>query len=793
MTSQRAADPVVQGLSGVRVLEFPHPKTAGCGRLLAQMGADVVLVEPPGGTSDRNLPPLAQINGEGLFFLYTNANKRSIVLDLDIGADHKKLLDLISKTDVLIDPFPPGHLAKLGLGDDALRSLNPSLIHASLSDFGQSGPFCDYKSSDIVAWAMSGLMSLTGDPNREPLVAPALQGYQVASIWLTIAVQAGIFRRVKTGQGARIDISLQEALFDMSETAHTFYLCNEDIVLRDSGDHPLACPFKVYKSKDGHAFISSSSLDQWRNLLAWMDETGVDTEAMRNPELDLHVGRVNHRSEVNAVVADFANRLGRNELFVEGAKRGIANGPVRTIPEVLEDNQLADREFFEEMDDYPYPGLPFRGLAGPWRTKSTPPPSAGSDTGKVIRDWSTSNHIWPEPTDIPRELPLEGINVLELCFNIAGPIMGRVLADLGATTIKLEPRELGEPGRLLVPFPNREPHHNRGYTFQDINRNKLSVPIDMKHEMAQSLTLRLVEKSDVLLNNFTAGTLERMRIPYDTLREVNDDVVVASITGYGQTGPRRGWPCNHPTSAALSGLTGLFAYEGGEPLGFGHSHMDYVSGYLGAVAVLDALLRREITGNGDHVDIAMVECGVTLNGAQLLDWAINGHVTRPMGNKSGALGAILQGCYPCKGEDRWVVVTVRDSENLRALEKTIGSKTGGSIQQLESALRNWTETLDAWVVTRELQNAGVAAGVVSQGPDLAERDQHLTARGGFSWITHAEIGTVPISQCAIFLDGRRLEVRTPAPLLAEHTETVLRGTAALSEEEYLGYVLADVV
>ena len=139
MTSEFVAHPVVQGLSGVRVLEFPHPKTAGCGRLLAQMGADVVLAEPPGGTPDRKLPPLAQINDEGLFFLYTNANKRSITIDLDRPDDRKKLLDLISNTDILIDPFRPGALAKLGLDDNTLRSLNSSLIHASLSDAGPAG------------------------------------------------------------------------------------------------------------------------------------------------------------------------------------------------------------------------------------------------------------------------------------------------------------------------------------------------------------------------------------------------------------------------------------------------------------------------------------------------------------------------------------------------------------------------------------------------------------------------------------------------------------------------------
>ena len=791
-----------QGLDGVRVLELPDPKTALCGKLLADMGADVVLVEPPGGAPLRAMPPCAESTDEGLFFWLTGANKRSVVLDLNAGHDRDAFLALVANADVLLDPFPPGRLAALGVDDAALSHANPSLVMASVTNFGQTGPFRDYASSDIVAWAMGGVMSLTGDPEREPLTAPALQGYQVASLWATLAVQAALFRRLKTGQGARLDLSLQETIFDMSETAHSFFLCNGDVVKRAKGEHPLACPFRVYKSKDGHAFIGLGSQQQWGGLLEWMRGHGVDPGTLEDPIYSTGPERLKRRKEVNEVVGAFARRVGHEELMVGGAKRGIPNAPVRSVRDVLEDDQLLHRRLFGRLRDprdgmagvtYPDAGLPFRGRNGPRPRDGRPAPRAGQHNDEVVREWSEAGDRWPRPAEPPRATLLEGLRVVELCWNIAGPIMGRVLGDLGATIVKVEPREIGDPSRMLVPFPDRTPHLNHSFTFHDVNRNKRSVTIDMKHARAQGLALDLAAWADVFLENFTPGTLDRLKIPYATLAEANPKLVLGSISGYGQTGPRSWWPSYHPTSAALSGLIRLFAYEGGEPLGFGNSYMDFVTGYVGAIGVMEALMRRETTGEGDHVDISQLECGVMLAGAQLLDWTVNGHEAQPEGNRAGAIGALLQGCFRCRGDDQWIVVTAPDDEALSALAKVTGSPDLRAPHEIERALAEWALGQEPWEAFRHLQRHGVPAGVVSHGPDLAERDEHLRARGAIARLPHAELGEVPIVQCPIVLDGQRLSVRSPAPLLGEHTEQVLRQELGLSEKTYLDYVVEEVI
>ena len=454
----------------------------------------------------------------------------------------------------------------------------------------------------------------------------------------------------------------------------------------------------------------------------------------------------------------------------------------------MEDEQLQFRGSFDALAD-PRPGhegerpampcLPFRGNAGLQPPAPGAPPSPGEHTAEVVEAWSAPSE-WPEPTASARRLPLDGVRVVDFCWNIAGPIMGRALGDLGAEIVKIEPREMGDPSRGLVPFRGGVTNLNGSYTFHDINRDKQSVTIDMRKPNAAAVALGIIKHADVVIENFTGGTMGRLGASYEFVAEANPRAIMASLTGFGQNGPRGSWPSYHPTSSALSGLTWLFGYEGEGPLGFGHSHMDYMAGYLGALGVLDGLLRRELTGEGDHVDVSQLECGATLVGPQVLQWTVNGETARPEGNRAGALGAPLQGCYQCSGDDQWIAVTAADSETLAKLGELTGA-ADGSPGAVEAALAAWCATLEPWDAFHRLQEAGVAAGVVSHGPDL-ERDEHLAARGAVAKLPHPELGEAVIIQCPVVLDGERLAVRRPASLLGEHNEHILLGVVGMSEE-----------
>ena len=785
-------------LRGVRILELADAKTGLAGRLLTDMGADVAIVEPPGGSPFRKTPPFAGRSQRSLAFHYFNMGKRSVALDLRKRLDAQTFLGLVHNSDVLLESCAPGELAFLGLSDKILAGAHPGLIHVSITGFGQSGPFKDYAASDITTWAMSGLMGLMGDPAREPLNAPAAQAYQCASLWATIAVQAALFRRTRTGAGARVDLSLQEALTDMSETAHSFFLCNGEVMKRTNGDHPLAAPFKAYKTADGYSFIGLTTQGQWQELLKWMESTGENVTTLRREDLVTMNGRVASRQEVNEAVATWALRLTNKQLYDGGAERGIPNAPVRSIGEAVGDPQLKARKFFRSIPSKGKgrllrPGLPFRSDGRSPEMSRGIAPRVGEHTARVVTEWAKPRVSRYSKAGKQGALPLDGVKVVEFCWHVAGPTIGRVLGDLGAIVVKVEPRGVGDPGRMLAPFRNKQPQINGSYTFQDVNRNKFSATMNIKHPEGKKLALKLASWADVVTENFTGGTLDRLGLSYSAMQSANHRLILASLNGYGQTGPRASWPSYHPTGAALAGLIDPIGYPGGEPLGFGHSHMDYVVGLFGVIGVLDALLRREEIGAGDHVDISQLESGVAMMGVELLDWCVNKRVPGRIGNRQGAMGALLQGCYCCKGDDRWLAVTAPDAKALSVIAKVCGAGGRGGVAKIEAALAKWLKGKDAWEAFHILQKAGVPAGVVATGDDLTNRDGHLRRREMFGSVPHPELGETPIVRSPLVFDGRRLPVRFPGPLLGEHTERVMRDMCRLSAEDYSARLVDEAI
>ena len=804
MADARAATTSGNGLAGLRVLEFPGAPSALCGRLLTDMGADVVLVEPPGGSPLRRTPPLAGAAGESIFFWRFHHGKRSVTLDLHSAAGRRQFAALAKNADVVLDSFSPAQMAAHGLDDAALEKANPSLVHVSVTGFGQTGPHAGYAAADIVAWATGGLMSVCGDPAREPLNAPAMQSFQIASLWATVGALAALYRRRHTGHGARVDIAAQEAILDMSETVHTFWLAAKQVMKRAKGETLLAVPFRMWECADGHAFVGLSTQGQWKAQVEWMHETGGVPEWMDDPKFLQLAERQKRRPEINAVIEAWSKQRTRKEIWEQGPPRGLPYAPVQQVPDVLDDPQLIERKFFVAMPApagsvapaIKRPGLPFRSAGGPAWSKSLPPvPPPGAHAGDVKRDWATPSP-WRSGADSQakaRALPLHGLRVVEMCAHVAGPTMSRILCDLGAELVKLEPREIGDPSRMLPPMAGGTVGINRSCTFQDMNRNKRSITVNVKHPEGVALTLKLAQWADLFLENFTGGTMERLGLGYQAMHAKNPRLIMGSISGYGQDGYRTSWPSFQPTTAAMSGLAGLFAYDERSVMGFANSYMDFVAGLFGATGVLEALLRRDISGAGDHVDISQLEGGVTLVGLPMAAWQATGERPRPEANRAGGFGAALQGCYPCAGDDRWIVVSAYDQHQVRALAGITGAPAASTPAQVEQALRSWLERHDPWEAFHILQRAGIAAGVVEHGDDLIERDAHLKERGLFRTLPHPEVGHVTVTLGPIVLDGQRLPANHAAQLLGADTESVVRGMLSVSEEQYLQYVVKEVV
>ncbi len=399
------------------------------------------------------------------------------------------------------------------------------------------------------------------------------------------------------------------------------------------------------------------------------------------------------------------------------------------------------------------------------------------------------------------ELPLSGIRVCDLTWVIAGPTATRILADFGAEVIRVEHGQAADPIRLGRPIAGERPTLNNSGFFNYFNRNKKSVLLNVRHPQGMEVLRRLVAVSDVVIENFSSGVLESWGLDEAAMRAVNPRVISCSISGFGHTGRDRHFTTWGPTAQALSGLTMMSGLPGKPPAGWGYSYLDHTAGYLAAIAVMMALHYRNLTGEGQTIDIAQVETGMVLTGPAVLDFTVNGRSWRregmPPGNRAWEPRVAPHNTYRCAGEDRWVAVAVRNDAEWAALRAAMGEPAWAAEERfatnagrlanedaLDAGIEAWTREREAYEVMAVLQAAGVPAGVCQAAGDRVERDPQLAARGWWATLPHAELGEAEIDGVAPRLSRTPGTNRTASPLLGEHTREVMLGTLGMSAEEY---------
>ncbi len=399
------------------------------------------------------------------------------------------------------------------------------------------------------------------------------------------------------------------------------------------------------------------------------------------------------------------------------------------------------------------------------------------------------------------ELPLSGIRVCDLTWVIAGPTATRILADFGAEVIRVEHGQAADPIRLGRPIAGERPTLNNSGFFNYFNRNKKSVLLNVRHPQGMEVLRRLVAVSDVVIENFSSGVLESWGLDEAAMRAVNPRVISCSISGFGHTGRDRHFTTWGPTAQALSGLTMMSGLPGKPPAGWGYSYLDHTAGYLAAIAVMMALHYRNLTGEGQTIDIAQVETGMVLTGPAVLDFTVNGRSWRregmPPGNRAWEPRVAPHNTYRCAGEDRWVAVAVRNDAEWAALRAAMGEPAWAAEERfatnagrlanedaLDAGIEAWTRERDAYEVMAVLQAAGVPAGVCQAAGDRVERDPQLAARGWWATLPHAELGEAETDGVAPRLSRTPGTNRTASPLLGEHTREVMLGTLGMSAEEY---------
>jgi benzylsuccinate CoA-transferase BbsE subunit len=378
-------------LGGRRVLELADEKGVYCGKLLADMGADVIKIEPPGGDATRHQPPFWKDRPDpdgSLFFLYMNTSKRGVTLDLRRSAGQNIFKQLAGTADIIVETFPPGHLDTLGVGYETLRKDNPKLVFTSITGFGQTGPYRRYASADIVAGALGGAMSVTGAAEDPPVTLAGSQAHIMASTYAAVSSMMALHHATRSGHGQHVDISVEETTASVTHICGVGKWLDDHIIPKRMGTGLFASvPSGAYRCKDGLIYLMINRPAHWKALAEWISEvTGND--AVRDPLFDgPSSNRFASRDLIDFYISDLTSRYTVDELYHEGQRRHIACTPVNSAAAVASDPHLAARNYFvtvthAEHGTLNYPGAPYRHATTPWRI-TRPAPHIGEHNEEI--------------------------------------------------------------------------------------------------------------------------------------------------------------------------------------------------------------------------------------------------------------------------------------------------------------------------------------------------------------------------------------------------------------------------
>ena len=712
-------------LDGLRVVELGDARGELCARMLGDLGAEVIKVEPPTGADSRREPPLHE--GLSLAFAVRNAGKRSVTIDLPGGLD--RLLALLAGADVWVQSSPPGWLRDLGLTVDAVRARHPELVVISITDFGLTGPYRDWVASEPVLLAMGGVLSRSGLPGRAPLLPPGELARSLPAAQAAWAVLVAVWNRMVTGRGDHIDFSLYEATAQVVEPAMGTLGTAQAAGYEPTRSRPAPGPYPIFRCRDGHVRLALLAPRQWQAMRGWLG----DPEDLRDPELETIRGRALAAERLHAILErHFAGR-GKYQLALEGQARGVPIAPVLSPGEVLSAEHFRVRRAIARRELAP--GLTADVPAGcaeidGVRVAATGHvPRAGEHNAR-LRTWGGAGAVsTPQPSlptggfASPDHRPLDRIRVLDLGVIVYGAEVARLFCELGADVIKLESRAFPDGARV-------SPVH-----FAIGHRGSRSFGVNLRSPDGIGVVLRLVEQADVLLANFKPGTLEKLGLGPEVLHAVNPRLVIVGASALGSRGPWSSWMGYGPLVRCVSGLTSLWRYPD-DPHSFSDStvvHPDHFAARIAAVTAMAALIARRRMGRGARVDVAQAEAILTQLAGRLAAESVLGPAV--------ADGVVPPdapwGVYPCAGDDEWCVVTVRDDGEWVRLCDALGWAPDPRCEsaaarvahraELDRRLGVWTSERSPREVTRLLQHAGVPAGFM-QRPDEYEHDPQLQAR-----------------------------------------------------------------
>jgi crotonobetainyl-CoA:carnitine CoA-transferase CaiB-like acyl-CoA transferase len=723
-------------LAGVRVLELAVGIAGPYGgKLLADLGADVVKAEPPTGDRSRLRGPFrndqADPEASG-FYLYLNAGKRGITLDLAHEAGRAALLDLVAESDILIESSPPGDLDRLGIGVAALQVRNPTLVVVSVTPFGQWGPRAGWLGNDLIAFHSSGFAY--GFPSREierpdlpPLNAPSHAADFLAGEMAAGAAVHGLLIAQRDGVGSHLDVSQQEAVAAENQSQHN--ALDRQIGERggfDGGDGGVRrevvtasanSTVSFLPCKDGWVVISPREEHQWTRWLevmgnpSWGDDPRFANRALRQE----------HWLELHPLICEWSRQQAKRDIFEAAQSRRVACYPLGTATDMLELPQFEQREFFLEQEHPTLGTLTFPGVSYTTPDAPRPKPGLAPRLGQHNREiygglghdaariaaatgdeapppdplltppWGrcaarTSAPPTSSATRDPHGIAMErggqrAKPPLPIAMergsgggaSPARPLQGVRIVDFSWVMAgPICTKYLAAMGAEVIKIESRTRPDlsHRDASWEELNPSKRSITLNLKDERARDLIRALIKIGDIVIENFSTGVMDRLGLGYLALREINPKIIVASASGFGRTGPQRDLVAYGTLLQCFTGWAALSAYPGRVPTSSGGIWTDPLTACMEAFLLLSAVWRQRRTGEGAYYDLSMTETMIAALPEPILAWAMSRTVLEARGNRDPIVAP--QGCYPAAGDDRWLALSVLDDAAWPRLCEVIG-------------------------------------------------------------------------------------------------------------------------
>ena len=782
-----------------RVLEIGGGQaSAYAAKLLGDHGADVVKVEPPTGDPVRQLGPFRDRpdpNVAGLF-LALNQNKRAITLDFESAPE--SLAVWLQWADIVVHGYGPAHSQRLSLDSASMRRDHPGAVVLAISPFGSTGAYADYQATELTLINAGGWANVCPatheDPNLPPLKVYGDQCQLMAAISGAAVALATWQQTARTGIGEFIDFSVQSYVASVLEAALPALSYRGEVASRSNLRSLI--PWRIFQAKDAPVFVVCIEQDQWERLVEFMGSPEWATMEVFADQ----PSRQENQDLVHFYVQEFVQEWQAQDLYHAAQKHRICVAPVFNLQELATNEHLHARDFFvatkhPEHGEITYMAPAALTTQGRGATP-TPAPSLG-EHNETAADILATAETPPSMSDMAastaNEKPLSGIRVLDLTWAWAGPFCSMNLAHMGAEVVRIESEMRADLYRRLPVYPpGIEEGLNCSGMFNQWNQGKRSLTLDLSTEQGIAIVRDLVKVSDVVVQNFATGVMDRLGLNYDTLKAINPKIIMASISGYGQSGPYREYMGYGPAIPPLTGLSHATGYADGEAEEIGLSMPDPTAGITAAWQIVSALHTLQTTGVGEHLDVTLWESTAVLNAEGWMGYAMNGTIPQRMTNRSVHMSP--HGVYPARrtlsGEDteldndRWIAISCRDDAEWRALAAQIDSALlddprfatlaarRANEDALDALVADWCKDQDRWQLTEQLQALGIAAFPTMDTADVIH-DPHLIQRGFIETLPHPEVGGRAHSGIPWIMAERPNGVASAAPCLDADTDDVL--------------------